>query len=423
MEAFRLRDGVLHAEGLSLEAIARQHRTPCYVYSRAAFEARWREFDVAFASHDHLICYAVKANSNLGVLDALARLGSGFDIVSGGELGRVLAAGGEARRVVFAGVGKTREEMAQALRAGIASFNVESAQELECLNGVAASVGIPAPVSVRVNPDVDPQTHPYIATGLNENKFGVPIEEAPGIYRRAIGLKHLRVTGVDCHIGSQLVNLAPFTAALERVLGLVDGLHAAGISIDHLNLGGGMGIRYLNEEPPTPRAYAEALLERVSGRQLKIIVEPGRAIAGESGVLITKVLYIKRNRERQFAVVDAAMNDLLRPALYQAWQAIEPVRQRDGDARADCYDIVGPICESADFLGKGRRLALEAGDLLAVRCAGAYGFVMSSNYNARPRAAEVLVDGDTCHLVRRRETLDDLLAPESRLPPDPPDRA
>ncbi len=415
MDHFNYRDNLLHAEDVPLTAIAQQFGTPCYVYSRATLERHWHAFDRAFQGHPHLICFAVKANANLGVLSALARLGSGFDIVSVGELERVLAAGGEPGKVIFSGVGKREDELRRALAVGIRCFNVESEPELERLDRVAGDLGLIAPVSLRVNPDVDARTHPYIATGLKENKFGIDIRAAEAVYRQAARLPHLRVTGIDCHIGSQLTDLAPFLAALERVLALADRLAAAGIPIGHLDLGGGLGIRYLGEHPPEPAAYAAALLHRLGGRDHEIILEPGRAIVGNAGLLLTRVEYLKPTEHRRFAVVDAAMNDLLRPALYQAVQDIVPVRL-DGAADPARYDLVGPVCETGDFLGKDRLLALAPGDLLAVRGSGAYGFSMSSNYNSRPRAAEVMVDGGQAHLVRRRESIADLMAGESLLP-------
>jgi len=415
MDHFNYRDHLLHAEDVPLTAIAQQFGTPCYVYSRATLERHWHAFDRAFQGHPHLICFAVKANANLGVLSVLARLGSGFDIVSVGELERVLAAGGEAGKVIFSGVGKREDELRRALAVGIRCFNVESVPELERLDRVAGDLGLIAPVSLRVNPDVDARTHPYIATGLKENKFGIDIRAAEAVYRQAARLPHLRVTGIDCHIGSQLTDLAPFLAALERVLALADRLAAAGIPIAHLDLGGGLGIRYLGEHPPEPAAYAAALLHRLGGRGHEIILEPGRAIVGNAGILLTRVEYLKPTEHRRFAVVDAAMNDLLRPALYQAVQDIVPVRL-DSAADPARYDLVGPVCETGDFLGKDRLLALAPGDLLAVRGSGAYGFSMSSNYNSRPRAAEVMVDGGQAHLVRRRESIADLMAGESLLP-------
>lgn len=414
MDHFSYRDRRLYAEQVPLEDIAGEIGTPCYVYSRATLERHWRAFDDAFDGRDHLVCYAVKANSNLAVLNVLVRLGSGFDIVSVGELERVLRAGGEPDRVVFSGVGKTAAEMRRALDAGVLCFNVESEPELERLNAVAGEHGRSAPVALRVNPDVDAGTHPYIATGLRENKFGIPIEQAPAVYRRARELPHLTVRGVACHIGSQLTSIGPFTDALDRVLALARQLADEGIEVAHIDLGGGLGVRYRDENPPSPAEYAAAIGERLAAHQVgqRIMVEPGRAIAANAGVLLTRVEYLKGGPGHNFAIVDAAMNDLLRPALYDAWQDIVPVAQstRDG-TRA--YDVVGPVCETGDFLGKGRELAVEAGDLLAVRSAGAYGFTMSSNYNTRPRVPEVLVDGDRYYVVRRRETIDDLLAAET----------
>ena len=415
MDHFTRIDGRLHGEQVPLERLAERFGTPLYVYSRATLERHWHAFDSALGELPHLVCYAVKANSNLGVLDVLARLGSGFDIVSGGELERVRRAGGDPARVVFSGVGKRADEMAAALAAGIRCFNVESAAELARLNSVAGQAGAVAPVSLRVNPDVDAGTHPYIATGLRENKFGVDIDAAFALYREAAAMPHVAVTGIDCHIGSQLTALAPFTDALRRVLALVDRLAEAGIGLDHLDLGGGLGIRYHDEIPPEPADYVQALRPLLAGRELELLIEPGRAIAGNAGVLLTRVEHLKSTEAHDFAIVDAAMNDLIRPALYQAWMAIEPVTE-NGTGETRRYDVVGPVCETGDFLGKARELALAEGDLLAVRGAGAYGFVMSSNYNTRPRAAEVLVDGDRAHLVRARETLDDLLRGEQTLP-------
>lgn len=415
MQAFHYQDNRLLAEQVPLSTIAEGYGTPCYVYSRAALEARWRAFDDALAGVSHRICYSVKANSNLGVLDVLARLGSGFDIVSVGELERVLAAGGDPAKVVFSGVGKAEHEMRRALEAGVHCFNLESEGELDRLATVAAGMGAVAPVSVRVNPDVDADTHPYIATGLKENKFGVPIGDAPALFAKAAKLDAIAVKGVDFHIGSQLTSLAPFIDALDRALALVDALAASGIAVAHLNVGGGLGVRYGEEAPPSPSEYGAAIAERLSGRGLELLVEPGRAIAAESGMLLARVEYLKLGEERNFVVVDAAMNDLLRPALYGAWQEILPVERKE-TVGAPLVDVVGPVCESADFLGKDRRLAVAPGDLVAVASAGAYGFVMSSNYNTRPRAAEVMVDGDTAHLVRARETVRELFAAEARLP-------
>ena len=404
-------------EGVELERIARDVGTPCFVYSRAAIERAWLEYDRALAGIAHEVCYAVKANSNLAVIDVLARLGAGFDIVSGGELERVLAAGVPASRIVFSGVGKGAAEMAAALEAGVGCFNVESAQELDRLAALAAAAGKRAPISLRVNPDIDARTHPYITTGLRENKFGIPTEEAPGLYRRAAATPSLAVRGIDCHLGSQLASLDPFLGALDRMLALVDSLARDGIALAHINVGGGLGIRYRDETPPEPAALAGALVERLARRNLVLVLEPGRSIVGNAGVLLTRVEYLKHNGEKRFAVVDAAMNDLLRPALYDAWHDIVAVNPREGAPRS--YEIVGPVCESGDFLARARSLVLEPGDLLAVRSAGAYGFVMSSNYNTRPRAAEVMVDGDRFHVVRRRERVRDLFAGESVLPAGP----
>ena len=412
MDYFNYRDGELYAENVALSAIAEQHGTPCYVYSRATLERHWHAFDQAFAGRPHLVCYAVKANSNLAVLNVLAQLGSGFDIVSVGELERVLAAGGDPGKIVFSGVGKREDEMRRALAVGIRCFNVEVSAELERLNRLAGELGLKAPVSLRVNPDVDALTHPYISTGLKENKFGIDIEQALGEYRRAAAMPHLDVVGIDCHIGSQLVNAGPFLDALDRVLALAQQLYKLEIPIHHLDLGGGLGIRYRDEQPPEPSELAAAMVERLKDADYEILIEPGRAIAGNAGILLTRVEYLKSNREKDFAIVDAAMNDLLRPSLYNAWQEIVPVRQ-GGTAESRTYDIVGPVCETGDFLGKQRELALREGDLLAVRSAGAYGFSMSSNYNSRPRPAEVMVDGDRIHLVRARETIASLFAGES----------
>lgn len=409
------RNGRLFLEDVDLASVAAQHGTPSYVYSRQAIETAWRAFDAAFQSQQHLICYAVKANSSLAVLNCLARLGSGFDIVSGGELERVLRAGGDPGKVVFSGVGKTAAEMRQALQAGILCFNVESEAELQRLNAVAGELGVKAPVSLRVNPDVDAQTHPYISTGLRDNKFGIEIEQAEQIFFKASDFGHVEFIGVDCHIGSQLTSLGPIGDALERMLALADRLIAAGIGLTHINIGGGIGIRYNDEQPPTAAEYAAVVLERLGQRQLTLVMEPGRAIVGNAGVLLTTVEYLKQNPHKNFAVVDAGMNDLLRPALYDAWQGIEPVVENPA-ATAAVYDVVGPVCESADFLGKDRELAIAAGDLLAVLSAGAYGFVMSSSYNSRPRAAELMVDGEAIHVIRQRESYDDLLRGETLLP-------
>lgn len=414
MNHFSVRNGELHAESVSLSKIAADFGTPCYVYSRAALTSAYREFDEAFAGRDHLICYSVKANPSLAILDLFARLGGGFDIVSGGELRRVLAAGGDPGKVVFSGVGKAEAEMVLALETGILCFNVESASELARLEAVATRLGVVAPISLRVNPDVDAKTHPYISTGLKDNKFGVPYEDALALYRKAAASPHLAVHGIDCHIGSQLTEIAPFGDALDKVLLLVDQLEADGIPIHHLDLGGGVGIRYRDEIPPDIRAYGRMVQERLAGRPQKVLLEPGRALVGNGGVLLTRVEYLKHSTEKNFAIVDAAMNDLMRPALYDAYHDIVPVRPGSGGEAA--YEIVGPVCESGDFLGHARTLALNEGDLLAVLSAGAYGMSMSSNYNTRPRAAEVMVDGGQTHRIRRRETVDSLFALESVLP-------
>ncbi len=418
MVPFTYRQRRLHAEDVDVSAIAQQLGTPCYVYSRAAIEERYRAFDAAFGGRDHLVCYAVKANSNLAVLNLLARSGSGFDIVSGGELERVLRAGGDPAKVVFSGVGKTEAEMRTALQAGIHCFNVESAAELERLSTVAAALGKTAPVSLRVNPDVDPGTHPYIATGLKESKFGIPIADAAALYRRARELPGVRIEGVACHIGSQLTELAPFVEALDRVVRLIRALTDAGIGLRHVDIGGGLGIRYDAEQPPEPAAYVQALLARLDDepcRGLRVLIEPGRAIVGNAGLLLTRVLYLKHGDDRNFAIVDAGMNDLVRPALYAAWHDIAPAAA-DQPRPLRRYDVVGPVCESGDFLGRDRELGIEAGDLLAVVSAGAYGAVMASNYNTRPRAPEVMVDGTKIYVVRRRETLEELMASEAVLP-------
>ncbi|MDH4764557.1 MULTISPECIES: diaminopimelate decarboxylase [Pseudomonas] len=414
MEVFAVRAGELHAEGVALSAVAQEFGTPAYVYSRAHIEGQYRAYTDALAGLPHLVCFAVKANSNLGVLNVLARLGAGFDIVSRGELERVLAAGGDPRRVVFSGVGKTRDDMRRALEVGVHCFNVESTDELERLQQVAAELGVVAPISLRVNPDVDAGTHPYISTGLKENKFGIDIADAEAVYARAAELPNLQILGVDCHIGSQLTTLPPFLDALDRLLALIDRLAERGIVLRHLDLGGGLGVRYRDEQPPLAGDYIQAIRERIVGRNLTLVFEPGRFIVANAGILLTRVEYLKHTAHKDFAIVDAAMNDLIRPALYQAWMAVEPVTAREGDARR--YDLVGPICETGDFLAKDRELVLAEGDLLAIRSAGAYGFTMSSNYNTRGRAAEVMVDGDQAHLVRRRETLEELFAGESRLP-------
>lgn len=414
MDYFEYKNNQLYAEDVNLTELARQYGTPAYVYSRATLERHWHAFDKAFGDQPHLICYAVKANSNIAILNLLARLGSGFDIVSVGELERVLRAGGEASRVVFSGVGKKPQEIRRALEVGIRCFNVESEAELRVINQIAAEMDKVAPVSLRVNPDVDAQTHPYISTGLKENKFGIAHHQAVAVYQQAQALDHIEVRGIDCHIGSQLTQITPFVDALKRVLALVDELKTQGIELQHLDLGGGLGIRYQNETPPSPAEQIAALLSELGDRQVEILIEPGRAIVGNAGVLLSEVLYLKHSEEKNFAIIDAAMNDLMRPALYGAWQEIVPLQQREGETQ--CYDLVGPVCETGDFLGKDRLLNLQAGDFIAVKSAGAYGFTMSSNYNTRPRAVEIMVDGSQVHVIRLRENLDQLLEGESLLP-------
>lgn len=414
MNAFSLKNGVLCAESVPLTEIAERFGTPCYVYSRAALESALDEFQRELTGIDALVCYAMKANSNLAVLDVFARRGAGFDIVSGGELQRALAAGGDARKIVFSGVGKSTREIEQALAAGILCFNVESEPELARLNEVAARLGLTAPVSLRVNPNVDAKTHPYISTGLKENKFGVAFEDALAIYERAARLPAIEVAGIDCHIGSQLLDPAPFAEALDKLLQLIDQLAARGITLHHIDLGGGLGIRYQDEDAPSVKSYLQPLLGELAGRGLKILLEPGRRLVGNAGVLLTRIEYLKPGAVKNFAIVDAAMNDLTRPALYDAWHDIVAVSPRRDAAKL--WDIVGPVCESSDFLGRERALCVAPGDLLAVLSAGAYGMTMSSNYNSRPRAAEVMVDGGEAYLVRRRERTDELYALESRLP-------
>ena len=414
MNAFTLKNNQLHAESVPLSDIAERYATPCYVYSRAALEEAFNEFQKELGHIDSLICYAVKANSNLAVLNVFARLGAGFDIVSVGELKRALAAGADPRKIVFSGVGKSTAELAFALHKDILCFNVESAPELSRLNEIAGNIGKKAPISLRVNPDVDAKTHPYISTGLKENKFGVAYDEALDLYRYAARLPNLEITGIDCHIGSQLLDAAPFAEALDKLLQLIDQLTEQGISLHHIDLGGGLGIRYQEEDAPSVRSYLLPLLHRLKGRKLKVLVEPGRRLVGNAGALLTRVEYLKPGEMKNFAIVDAAMNDLARPALYDAWHNIVPVAPREGETKS--WEIVGPICESSDFLGHQRTLSIEPGDLLAVLSAGAYGMAMSSNYNTRPRVAEVMVDGTEVHLVRRRETVEELYALESLLP-------
>ena len=414
MDYFNFRDGQLWAEDISCQKIVEQYGTPTYVYSRATIERHWLAFDRAVQAHPHLICYAVKANSNLAVLNVMARLGSGFDIVSGGELARVIEAGGEPGKVVFSGVGKTEAEIEYALEVGIKCFNIESEAELHRIAKVAEQVGKVAPISIRVNPNVDAGTHPYISTGLKENKFGISVEKAFELYQWANLQSHIEVQGVDCHIGSQLTEIEPFLDALLILLALIDRLSESGVTISHLDLGGGLGVTYDNEQPPEPSEYVSALMTRLEQRkELTILFEPGRAIMANAGILLTKVEFLKENEGKHFCIVDAAMNDLIRPSLYSAWQKIEPVVQQSRTIRN--YDIVGPICETGDFLGKNRDLAVAPGDYLVVRSAGAYGFTMSSNYNSRVRAAEVMVDGALSQVVRRRETLESLWAGEAVL--------
>jgi diaminopimelate decarboxylase len=414
VSGFALANGELCAEQVPLSSIAAKFGTPCFVYSRAALEGAWREFDAAFADLPHLVCYAMKANSNLAILNLFARLGSGFDIVSGGELARAMAAGAEPLKIVFSGVGKSESEMEAALEAGILCFNVESPAELARLSAIATRSGRVAPVSFRVNPDVDPRTHPYIATGLKESKFGVPFADAPALYRHAATLGSIVVHGIDMHIGSQITELEPYKQAVEKVLALADDLASAGIALRHVDVGGGLGIRYRDETPVPLQDYAAMLRALFRGRHETLLFEPGRRLVGDAGVLLTRVIYLKPGAARNFAIVDAAMNDLLRPSLYDAWHGVDPVRPRA--APPDTWDLVGPVCESGDFLALDRALALAEGDLLAVRAAGAYAMAMSSNYNARPRACEVIVDGDRVHIVRRRERADELFALESKLP-------
>ena len=413
MSFFSQRNGTLHAEDVPLARIAEEFGTPCYVYSRAALTDAFQRYDRAFGARAHLVCYAVKANSNLAILNLFARLGSGFDVVSGGELARVIAAGGEPGKTVFSGVGKTEREMREALAAGILGFNVESESELLRLERVAGKMGRHAPVSLRVNPDVDVRTHPYISTGLKQSKFGIAFRDAMRLYRLAHSSRHLKVVGIDCHIGSQLVEVEPVADAVRKVLKLADSLASEGIEMEHIDLGGGLGIRYADEVPPTQDAWVKALLDAVGDRPQSLLVEPGRSLVGNAGLLLTRVEYLKHGEAKNFAVVDAAMNDLIRPALYDAWHEVRAVK--DSGAAA-VYDVVGPVCESGDFLGKERRLAIDEGSLLAIMSAGAYGMSLSSNYNARPRAAEVVVDGGRFHLIREREQVEDLFAGERLLP-------
>ena len=414
MDHFNYRSSALFAEEVAVSEIAEKYGTPCFIYSRATLERHYRAYDEALKGISNMICFAVKANSNLAVLNVLARLGAGFDIVSAGELERVLAAGGDPSRVIFSGLGKAETEISQALQAGIHCFNIESDAELDRINEVAIRLGQQAPISVRVNPDVDAGTHPHIATGLKENKFGISSGQAMDVYRRAAQMPGVKIIGIDCHIGSQLTSIEPFLDAIDRLLIMVDQLAVEDIHLSHFDMGGGLGVNYDEENPPLPADLYAAVKGRFKDRDLTLLVEPGRSIAANAGIFVTRVEYLKFSEYKNFAIVDGAMNDLLRPALYGAWQEIIPVLKQEG--KSQTYDVVGPVCESADFLGKDRELSLNAGDLLAVRSAGAYGFVMSSNYNSRPRAPEIMVDGRNCHLVRSREILADQLALESCLP-------
>ncbi len=417
MDPFQYRDNALFAEDIPVADLARRFGTPCYIYSRSALEHNFLAYEKALSGTPHLTCFAVKANSNLAVLNVLARLGAGFDIVSGGELERVIRAGGDPGKVIFSGLGKTEDEIARALTLRICCFNVESEPELDRINAVAARLNLRAPISLRVNPDVDAGTHPYISTGLKENKFGIAIDTAVDVYGRAAKMSHIDIVGVDCHIGSQLTTIAPYLDAIDRVLLLVDTLAARGIAIRHFDMGGGLGVCYRDEKPPAPSEFIHAVLERIAGRGLSLFLEPGRSICANAGLFVTKIEYLKHNAHKNFAIVDGAMNDLLRPALYGAWQNIVAVQEHaPGAVPTRVYDVVGPVCESSDFLGKERSLAIAQGDLLAVRTAGAYGFVMSSNYNTRNRVAEIMVEGDVASVVRQRETLEYQLALESVLP-------
>ena len=410
MDFFQYKNEQLYVEDLPVKQLAEEFGTPLYIYSRATLERHWHAFDSALGKHPHLICYAVKANSNIGILNVMAKLGSGFDIVSQGELERVLAAGGEASKVVFSGVAKSRAEIMRALEVGIRCFNVESVAELHHINQIAGEMGKVAPISLRVNPDVDAHTHPYISTGLKENKFGVSVDEAREVYKLAATLPHVKITGMDCHIGSQLTELQPFLDATDRLIRLMEQLKEDGIKLKHLDLGGGLGVTYTDETPPHPSDYATALLNKLKDYEdLEIILEPGRAIAANAGILVAKVQYLKSNESRNFAITDTGMNDMIRPALYEAYMNIIEI-DRTLEREKTIYDVVGPVCETSDFLGKQRELAIAEGDYIAQRSAGAYGASMSSNYNSRPRTAEVLVDGDKTHLIRRRESLSELWA-------------
>ena len=415
MDYFNYRDNELFAEDIAVQDIVKKYGSPCYIYSRATLERHWHAFDKAFQDHSHLICYAVKANSNIGLLNLLARLGSGFDIVSIGELERVIAAGGDPKKVVFSGIGKREDEILAALKIGIRCFNIEVRDELDRINHLAKLLGVIAPVSFRVNPNVDAKTHPYISTGLKENKFGIDIDQALTEYSRAATMPNINIIGIDCHIGSQLTETGPFLDALDKLLELVSALKADNINLHHLDLGGGLGIRYNTETPPKPADYIELILERLGATDFEILLEPGRAIVGNAGILVTQIEYLKPTPHKNFAIVDAAMNDLMRPSLYSAWQEIIPI-VKNSNAPEKLWDIVGPVCETGDFLGKERMLKLAQGDLLAIRSSGAYGFSMSSNYNSRPRVPELMVDGNQVHLIRDRESLVDLWSSEHLLP-------
>ncbi len=417
MDYFHYKNNQLFAEDVSVQQIAMQYGTPCYIYSKKTLDRHWHAFNNAFGGHPHLICYSVKACSNIAILNLFARLGSGFDIVSVGELERVLVAGGDPSKVVFSGVGKRQDEMLRALEVGIRCFNIESEAELNRLNEVAGTINKVATISIRVNPDVDAKTHPYISTGLKENKFGISINTVEKVYERAAAMANIKVEGIDCHIGSQLTELSPFMDALERLIALAERLKEKGMTIHHLDLGGGLGVRYDKENPPLPSDYTKKLFSNQKLKDYEILIEPGRAIVANAAILVTQVEYLKHSEEKNFAIVDAAMNDLIRPALYQAWQAIIPVIKKDSPVERE-YDVVGPICETSDFLGKNRSFDLQQNDLLAIRSAGAYGFTMSSNYNTRPRIAEILVDGEKVHLIRKRESIQSLFENESLLPWD-----
>ena len=415
MDFFNYRENQLFAESVSIKDIVSTHGSPCYIYSRATFEKHWNAFDKAFGNHPHLVCYAVKANSNIAILNILAQLGSGFDIVSLGEMERVLMAGGDPEKIVFSGVGKREDEILAALKTGIRCFNIEVSGELDRINRLAGELGVTASISFRVNPNVDANTHPYISTGLKENKFGINIEQALAEYKRAAKMDNIKIRGIDCHIGSQLTKISPFLDALDKILELVETLKQSGIKLHHLDLGGGLGIRYKDEHPPEPGEYVSAILNRLGNTNYEIALEPGRAIAGNAGILVTTVEYLKPTEQKNFAIVDAAMNDLVRPALYSAWQEIIPVDKQSNEPER-IWDIVGPICETGDFLGKERQLRLSQDDLLAIRSSGAYGFTMSSNYNSRPRVAEIMVDGNDVHLIRERESIPQLWMGEKLLP-------